>query len=282
MEAFRVWAHIKGYKVKEAPNLFACYRQWAGTEQQRLEQLQWAYETPEVTALWCARGGYGLTRLIADLPDSLLVAYPKWLVGFSDCTLLLNKLYEAGMASVHGPMALQATDKVPLSFFDQTLALLEGRTQPLSFAPHLFNTYGAAEGFIAGGNLSLLAHSVGTALLPRPEHTVLFLEEVDEYLYHVDRMLWQLRHHGYLESVAGILVGQFSGMKDHTVPFGGDAYEVVRAHIASLRCPIAFGIPTGHEAQHVPLMFGAPVLLTVDKKGCYIRFGVGKDSSIEQ
>jgi muramoyltetrapeptide carboxypeptidase len=272
MTPFKQWAQTKGYKVAEAPSLYAIHHQWAGTDPQRLSQLLWAYETKEIKALWCARGGYGVTRWIAELPDQLLLQHPKWLVGFSDCTLVLNKLYNAGIASVHGPMALQAAEKVPHLYFDQTLHLLEGIFNDCTVPAHPYQVRGEVVGYLAGGNLSLLAHSIGTALLPKAEHTILFLEDVDEYLYHIDRMLWQLRHAGYLQRLAGVVVGQLSDMKDHATPFGGDAYDVVNAHTRLLRCPVAFGMPAGHEAQHVPLPFGVRVKLQVEADGSRLQY----------
>lgn len=262
-----------GYRVKLAPNLFAEDQQFAGTDELRIADMHTLLQDQEVKAIICARGGYGTTRIIDQINWSLLKAQPKWICGFSDVTAILCHLHKLGLESMHTTMAALFDDQQPerKKSVESLLALLSGKPFTMEAPAHPFNHSGSAHGKIIGGNLSILSTLVGTASDPDYQGKILFIEDLDEYLYHIDRMMVQLKRCGKLEKLAGLVVGQMSDMNDNPIPFGKTAYEIIWEHMSEYNFPLAFGFPIGHEALNLAVPVGRRVQLEVTAVGASLK-----------
>ena len=258
-----------GYDVQRGPHLLAAHHQWAGTDAQRLSDLQWALDHPTARAVICARGGYGTSRLIEALDLSGIVARPKWVVGFSDVTALHAALLRAGVASLHGPMAISWAERFGLEAdsLHGVLEALAGQPPEFDFAPvaAVGLRPGRAQGRLMGGNLSLVVHLLGSADALPLEGALLVLEDLDEYTYHIDRMLLQLRRAGAFARVAGLVVGDFIDLKEKPEsPFGAGALEMIAEHTARWGCPVGVGFGIGHGRRNLPWVHGAWAELSVE------------------
>ena len=259
VETFESW----GLRVRLGENLFGAQHQFSGADEQRAADLQELIGDDSVSAIIAARGGYGCARLLPLLDLSPLKKNPKWLVGYSDFTVFHLALYRLGVQSLHAAM--------PISFDDvegvkSLRAALFGESLSTTFPAHELNVRGTARGTLIGGNLSIIYSLQGTPYALLPDNAILFIEDLDEYLYHVDRMMVNLALCGQLSKIKGLLVGSMSGMKDNSVPFGKNAQEIIREHAEKLGIPVAFSFPAGHEKPNVALRFGAAVELRVEGK----------------
>ncbi len=255
-----------GYRVRAGATLggeSADY--FSGTDDQRLADLQAMLDDPTIQAILCGRGGYGLSRIIDRLDLTHFKKSPKWLIGFSDITILHAHLFtNYKIASLHAPMAGAFNDGGAVS--DGVLSLrraLAGERAAYTCAPHPFNRFGEATGLLVGGNLSLLAHDTGTASDIDTKGAILFLEDVGEYLYNIDRMLHQLGRSGKLEQLAGLVVGGFTELKDTTRPFGATVEAIIRDVVASYDYPVCFGFPVSHGRDNVALKIGVEHTLSI-------------------
>lgn len=262
-----------GYGVKLAPNLFAEHQQFAGTDEMRIADMHTLMQDPEVKAIICARGGYGTTRIIDQLKWSLLDVQPKWICGFSDVTAILCHLHNKGLESMHASMAALFDDQQPerKKSLESLFALLSGQPFAMEAAPHSFNRNGSADGEIIGGNLSILNNLIATDSDPDYQGKILFIEDLDEYLYHIDRMMVHMKRCGKLEKLAGLVVGQMSDMNDNPIPFGKTAYEIIREHLSEYSFPMAFGFPIGHEPLNLAVPIGRKVQLEVAAAGASFK-----------
>ena len=244
---------VLGQHVNEEHHLFA------GEDAQRQQDLQWALDDPEIKAIVIARGGYGTTRILDQLNFDAFNEQPKWVCGFSDITTLLCRLDNLGLAAIHSPMvASMGRDEES----DQYLkALLQGEAIDYEVKARRENVTGSAEAEVIGGNLTMICNSIGTSSEINTKDRILFLEEVGEYIYHLDRMMVHLLRAGKLSSLKGVIIGDFSNMKDHNDTFGLSTLEVLRSHLNHLGCPVVYGFPSGHEHKNYPLPFGLPVKL---------------------
>lgn len=250
---------IVGENVYKEDNLFA------GTDEERLKDVQWALDHPEVKAVVMARGGYGTTRILDSLNFDALRKYPKWLCGFSDITSLLCRLDNLNIASMHSPMVASLCRDMRS---DESLRkALVGEPLAYEVKPRKENSLGKTEGTLIGGNLTMICNSIGTLSEIDTYGKILFLEEVGEYIYHLDRMLVHLRRAGKFSNLAGIIIGDFSSMKDHNNTFGYSTMEVLRSHLDTVNCPVVYGFPSGHENHNLTLICGKPAVLetTSDK-----------------
>lgn len=257
-----------GLVVIKTPNLFLCDNQFAGEDHLRAKQVQWALDHEDVKAVFCVRGGYGTSRIIDQLNFDLFRSFPKWLVGFSDITVLLNRLYNLGISSVHGPVAILFNQQGNDRAICNLRSLLFTGVVPV-FEPKLniLNQVGIVKGPLVGGNLSVLVDQLGTDAFPKLEGAILFLEDLDEYLYHIDRMMVHLRRIGALSKLGGLVIGYMSTMHDNAIPFGKSAYEIIKDAVKELSIPIAFNFPIGHKPLNVPVVVGATYTLLVKKSG---------------
>jgi muramoyltetrapeptide carboxypeptidase len=262
LERMRAW----GYRVIEAPGLYDAHHQWGGTDEARAAQVNSLIHNPEVKAIWAVRGGYGCVRMM-DLVDwDALLAQPKWLVGFSDFTAFHNHAFHLGLATLHAPMPLTfpLTEDSALNNIPGALGMgFQEQRGPV----HPNNLPGTAHGRLAGGNLSVLYSMLGSPSLQWDGPVVLFLEDLDEYLYHIDRMMMGLYRSGFLQRVTGLVVGGMTDMHDHAVPFGATAEATLAAMAKTLGIPIGCGFNAGHVPLNQPLVLGTEVTLEVSHTG---------------
>lgn len=237
--------------------------QFAGTDEQRAADFQYWLDQPDIAAIFCARGGYGVVRLIDRLNFRQFRHHPKWIVGFSDITVLHSHIYRYGhVATLHATMPALFSSNTPESLQSLYDALI-GKSIVYHIPPHPFNRQGTANAPLVGGNLSILYSLLGSPSDIDTDGKILFIEDLDEYLYHIDRMMVNLKRNGKLGRLAGLIIGGFTQMKDNTVPFGKSAYEIIAEHIAPYSYPVAFDIPAGHIADNCALILGNSVRLTV-------------------
>ncbi|MHC2993069.1 peptidase S66 [Pontibacter sp. HJ8] len=273
-EAIQPAVHILqqwGLEVEVGPSVGATYHVFAGDDALRLQDLQQALDRPEIKAILCARGGYGTTRILDQVDFSHFERHPKWIVGFSDITSLLCHIHSLGIESVHGIMPLlypTGTDAA----LDSLRKVLFGEELQYQTAPHALNRTGLGEGELVGGNLALLHNVSGTRSDFSTRGKILFLEDVDEYLYNIDRMMVHLDRAGKLEGLTGLIVGHFSDMKDNAIPFGKDAYEIIAEHSGRYNYPVCFGFPTGHEPDNLALVCGRKARLEVTESGVKLEY----------
>lgn len=261
----------KGYRIQKGHHLFDHHFRFSGTTKERYSDLQAALDNPDIEAIFCARGGYGITKILDKLDFSRFLKHPKWIIGFSDITALLCHLYALDVMSIHGPMpnSFSTTDNEDI---DRLFELLEGKTtSPLTFASELENTPGEIIGNLVGGNLSIVTHLLGTPSAPKFNDSILFLEDLNEEKYHIDRMIVQLHRSGVLDAVKGIILGTFSGIKDaQSDPFGSEVIEMIQELVPDK--PIAGGFPAGHTSQNTPLVIGKKVSLSIDKYSSILTY----------
>ena len=265
-DVFREW----GLTVVQGENLFMRDGYFSGTDHQRLSDLQKAIDNSEIKAIFCARGGYGITRILDRLNLDNLNNFPKWIVGFSDVTALHLAINNHGVQSIHGLMPVQYDYmEVERSLSSLHNILFEGSFQyTVSGSEH--NIPGLVNAEIVGGNLSLLADSIGSRTELNTNRKILFIEEIDEYFYKIDRMLNQLSRAGKFEQLAGVVLGDFSLIKDTQIPFGKSFEDIVLRYFSHLNIPVAFGFPVGHEAHHLAIPIGRKVRLSVSKDNTVI------------
>ena len=260
-----------GLRVSTGKNLFSKSNQFAGTDEQRAHDLQQALDDKNIKAIFCARGGYGTGRIIDKINFNYFLKYPKWIVGFSDITLLHGHVNNLGVQSIHGLMpVLFGKDGYGPSEHSLKETLF-GKPVEFAIKPHPLNRMGTTSGVLAGGNLTLLHTSINTASAEDLTGKILFLEDIGEYLYHLDRMTQHLKRAGMLKNLNGLLVGHFTDMKDNDQPFGKTVQEIVLEAVQEYQYPVAFNWPTGHEPDNLPLICGAEARLTVTPDGAALR-----------
>ncbi len=240
--------------------------QYAGTDKERIADLQAMLDDPKIKAIWCARGGYGTVRLIDHLDFSKFSKHPKWLIGFSDVTVLHSHLHQLGIQTVHGTMPISLEDNTPAAI--NTLKnCLFGKETVIATEAIESNRKGASEGSLVGGNLSILYSLLGSPSSIETKGKILFLEDLDEYLYHMDRMIMNLKRNGYLKELAGLIVGGFTKMHDNSVPFGKNATEIILDAVKEYDYPVCFDFPAGHISDNRAMIFGRNHRLQVTEKG---------------
>ncbi len=263
-----------GFHVVTAPHLYGECGQFSGTEEERAFDFQWAMNQPEVKAIWCARGGYGCLRIVDRLDFSMLSTHPKWICGYSDTTVFHSHLQRLGLESLHCTMPVNVTGPDSLSVRSMLEALTRGSLE-YRMPSHPMNRPGLAEGRICGGNLSLLYALQASVSDLQTEGCILFIEDLDEYLYHIDRMMLSLKRSGKLAHLSGLLVGNLSDMHDNAVPYGKTAEEIVWEHVSEYSYPVCFGFPSGHaDAQNNhALILGRPACLDVGSSQISLNIG---------
>ncbi len=250
----------------------ASFNQFAGDDDLRAKDMQRFIDDDNIKAIIAARGGYGTVRMIDKVDFSHFAQKPKWLVGFSDITVLhTHLLANYGAQTIHGQMPVNIPDASAFSL--QTLRkALFGEELSYQLPPHLLNREGAGEGILAGGNLSLLVAVSGSVSDIDYTGKILFIEDVGEYLYAIDRMMRNLKRAGKLQSLAGLIVGGFTDVKDNEIPFGQTLPEIIMEVVKEYNYPVCFDFPAGHIPNNCSLIFGKTVSLSVKPDAVNINF----------
>lgn len=254
-----------GLEVSVGDYAFSRSGYFAGTDSERLKDLQDSIDNQKIAAIFCARGGYGLSRIIDHLDLSGLTRHPKWIIGFSDITALHLRLNLAGIESIHGLMPVQFEYDGVDNSIDSLYNMLFNNEFKYNWEGNTQNNLGECTAEIVGGNLSLLVDSLGTKTEIRTDNKILFIEEIDEYFYKIDRMLNHLNRAGKFSKLAGLVIGQFSDLKDTQIPFGFNLIEIIKSNITNKQVPIAFDAPIGHEAHNLSIPIGRKIYLNVMK-----------------
>jgi muramoyltetrapeptide carboxypeptidase len=257
-----------GYKVKIGKTLGTQHHYFSATDEARAADLQEMLDDKNVQAVLCGRGGYGMSRIIDLLDFKTFKKHPKWVIGFSDITLLHNHCTQAlKIASLHAPMAGafnngQSNNEWVLSLKHT----LQGKKANYKAATHTYNKFGKATGKLVGGNLTLVAHAVGTVSELQTKNAILFLEDIGEYKYNIDRMMLQLKRSGMLKNLAGLVVGGFTQTKDSDPAFGATVYEIIEAAVAEYNYPVCFDFPISHDKENYTIKHGMEYALEVTAK----------------
>lgn len=245
--------------------------QFAGTDTQRTIDIQQMLDDDTIKAIWCARGGYGTVRIIDSLDFYKFIQKPKWIIGYSDVTVLHSHIHNLGVATMHAPM--------PIDFYKCTDTAFEIFRKALFGVPIKYaiefskkNKKGAGSGMLVGGNLSILYSLCGSNSSIDTTGKILCIEDLDEYLYHIDRMLQNLKRNGYFDGLRGLIVGGMTKMHDNSIPFGKNAKEIILDIVKEYDFPVVFDFPMGHIQDNRALLLGAEVSLEVDKKEVILTY----------
>lgn len=263
-----------GLQVLMGKHVFEKNNHFAGTDAQRLEDFQEVLNNPTVKAIWCARGGYGTARIIDYLNFETFQKQPKWIIGYSDITVLHNHVNRLGVETLHAMMPSNMEfDAESRKESVNTLkkALLEN-TLEYSIPPSIYNRPGNATGLLIGGNLTLVANQLGTNSALDTEGKILFLEEIGEYKYHIDRMLRALQRNGYFDNCSGLIIGGMSHIKKNTTVWGQSIEDLILDIVKDYDFPILFDFPAGHDPENRALFMGRQVEINVSETNSEVKF----------
>lgn len=259
-----------GLEVVLGDSLYKSDHQFGGNDQERTEDLQRMLDNSSIKAIIAARGGYGTLRIIDQLNFDAFKKSPKWLIGFSDITVLHSHIHQFQIETLHAKMLLNFTKNEASS--ESLRQALFGELKKHEHAPHPLNRIGSAEGELIGGNLSLLYALTGSVSDIHTQGKILFLEDLDEYLYHLDRMMLNLKRAGKLTHLKGLVVGGMTDMKDNPIPFGKNAEEIILDAVKEFDFPVCFDFPAGHVDLNLPLYLGRNVKLEIGKQHVKLNF----------
>ena len=272
---FSAW----GLEVLIGSSIGKAFHQYAGTDSERRQDLQQALDNPEIRGIFCARGGYGTLRIIDDLDFTAFKANPKWIVGYSDITVLHAHIQQIfGIQSIH---ALMPVNFPGLAVYDPSISSLKAALFGESL--HYVNEFespgmkvknrsGHADAVLVGGNLSLIYALQGSMSDLNTQGKILFLEDLDEHLYHIDRMILSLKRSGKFKGLSALIVGGMTNMKDNAIPYGKTAEEIIMEHVSEYNYPIAFGFPAGHTKDNRALILGKKISLKVEENKVFLGF----------
>ena len=259
-----------GLKVFLGENIFSEYRQFAGTDIQRKTDLEYMLRDNKIKAILCVRGGYGTVRIIDKIKDKLFINSPKWIIGYSDVTVLHSHLHNLGIASIHGPMPINFT-KASRKSLNMLRHILFGEENYIYTNPNRLNREGEVKGEIIGGNLSILYSLLGSPTDINTENKILFIEDLDEYLYHIDRMIINIKRNQKFKKLKGLIVGSMTEMNDNEIQFGKTANEIIYEHIKEYDFPVCFDFPSGHIKNNMSIIFGKQSLLKITSKSVVLQ-----------
>lgn len=268
IDEFESW----GLEVVFGVNLFEEDHQFSGTQQQRLADFQNALDDESIKAIICARGGYGTVQLIDELDFSQFIKSPKWIVGYSDVTVLHNHINQNfQIETLHATMPINFPANSKESILSLNEALFGGALA-YNFEYSKKNIKGKATGGIVGGNLSIIYSLIGTSSQINTKGKILFIEDLDEYLYHIDRMMQNLKRAGMLSEITGLIVGGMGDMNDNAIPFGKTAEEIILENVSEYSYPVCFNFPAGHIKNNQAVIMGRDVELEVKKGSSSLSF----------
>lgn len=252
-----------GLQVVLGKNLFNDHFQYSAPDVDRLSDLQTFLDDPSVKAILFARGGYGIIRILDQIDFSGFLKSPKWIIGFSDITIFHSHIHQNyKIETIHASMTAGLKDKVSAESLKKVLF---GESSNYEFETHSLSRKGKAKGILAGGNLAILCSLIGTASDIETKSKILFIEDVGEYLYRLDRMMWQMKRAGKLSNLAGLVVGGFTDMKDNDPSFGKTAYEIVAEAVREFDFPVCFDFPAGHQEDNRALVIGRKTEIIISK-----------------
>lgn len=245
--------------------------QLAGADWQRATDLQQMLDDPKIKLIWCGKGGYGTARVIDRINFTKFKANPKWVAGFSDATVLHSHINALNIATIHSLVGISAGSASPEAIESFRKAIF-GESLSYTVPAHAFNKTGMAKGELAGGNLSVLYSIMGSASETDYKNKIIFIEDLDEYLYHIDRMMMNLKRNGYFENVKGIIIGSMTKMRDNDIPWGHNALEIIQDITKEYNIPVCFNFPAGHIKDNRTLVMGKTITLDVKATGTKITF----------
>jgi muramoyltetrapeptide carboxypeptidase len=261
-----------GLEVVLGQTVTASHHQFAGDDDLRTHDLQQYINDDSIKAIFAARGGYGTVRIIDRVDFSRLATHPKWVIGFSDITVLHAHLYtNFNLQTIHGQMPINIPDATATSVETLRKALF-GEKLTYELTPHPINRTGHVEGVLVGGNLSILISIAGSVSDLDYTGKILFIEDVGEYLYSVDRMMYHLKRAGKLQKLAGLIAGGFTGLQDNDIPFGQTAQEIIMAAVQEYDYPVCFDFPAGHVSDNWAMVMGKELLLDVQEEKILIKY----------
>ena len=264
---------MNGFRVALGKNIFDKDNQFAGTDEQRAADFQTFLDDPDIKAILCARGGYGSVRIIDKLDFGGFVQSPKWICGYSDVTVFHSHLHRLGYATLHCTMPINIKEEDFYSPNNTSMVrALTGKSLAYNVPSQPLNRTGEAHGVLVGGNLSILYSLLASDSDLNTDGKILFIEDLDEYLYHIDRMMMALKRSGKLANLAGLVVGGMSDMNDNTIPFGHTAEEIIAHVTEEYNYPICYGFPSGHLDDNMALRLGTEVSLLVTDRQTTLSF----------
>ena len=255
-------------------NVYSQADHFAGTDQERCEDFQIALDDPKIKAIWSARGGYGTVRILDKLDYTQFLKQPKWVIGYSDITALHNQIHNLGVQSLHAIMAVSLPSN--LSDIEQSISTFKntifGQSLSYTLKGSTYNKTGEVKGALVGGNLTILHTMLGSKESLDTTGKILFIEEIGEYKYHIDRMLQSLKRAGYFDNCKGVIVGDMSRMRRNTTLWGTSIEQLILDALSDYDFPIAFNMPAGHEKDNRALILGREVSLKVEKTKSTVVF----------
>ena len=263
-----------GLNVIVGKNVFNDDGHFAGTDNERTLDFQNALDDKSIKGIWCARGGYGAVRVIDNLNFEKYKLEPKWIIGYSDITAIHNELHILNSESIHAIMCkslneLDIDNSESVSLLKKTLF---GENISYKIKTNSYNIEGSTSGKLVGGNLTLLHCMLGSKSSINTEGKILFIEDLGEYLYHIDRMLYSLKRAGYFDNLNGLIVGDFTDLRKNTTPFGRNLKELILEIVSDYNIPVLFDFPAGHGKENFPLILGREIELIVEKEDSNIIF----------
>ena len=260
-----------GFKVILMPHTLTKKGYYSGTVEERIDDLEQSLVAKEIKAILCSYGGYGCVQLLDEFTP-LIKKHPKWIIGMSDCSALHAACLSQGVMSIHSSQCNHLSkfpDSTPASMLKK---ILLGEKPIYKNTPHNLDMHGVANGLLAGGNLSVLTSLIGTEYDIFKKDIILFIEDIGEQAYRIERMIYQLELSGALSRLKGFIIGQFNGMKEN--PEFGEPYELIHNIVKRYNIPVCFGFPVGHYDENIPLIEGAECVLTVNDNGTILDFNI--------
>lgn len=259
-----------GYVPLFGENILKRNNLFAGSDEERLSDFNKMIHNVDIKAIWCARGGYGSMRIIDKIDFEHLVKRPKWIIGFSDITVFHSYISSnTDLVTIHGEMPNSFPNNIGAN---KVVNILQGNMAVAPILPHILNKKGVAKGKLIGGNLTIIHNLIGTNLDFSSEGKILFIEEIGEYDYHLDRMIQSMKLAGKFDKLAGLIVGQISDTKDGATPYGMSAYEIVNNALKEYDFPIIYNFPSGHSNPNYPLLLNSEIEIEVEKNRVIFKY----------
>ena len=260
------WLHDHGFESVFDNRLYSVENIAAGSDELRASIIQEYMDRPDIDAIWMARGGYGSIRIIDQLDFTRFIQYPKPIIGFSDVTVFHGKLSRLGIPSIHASMPHILANKTPEAL-QSIIDALTGKPLHYEWPTYPLNRLGEAQGVIVGGNLSVLCGMLGSNSFPETDGRILFIEEIDEYIYHVERMMYALKRSGKLNHLKALVIGGLTEIHDNPDPFGKSVEQAIFDVVKEYGYPVAFGFPAGHQPENRAIVMGKEITLRVLANG---------------